>query len=186
MRKLIYSANISIDGYMEDADGSLDWGEPDEEIHRFWNQWVRDAGAELMGRGTYEAMEPYWTDAAADPQGPDFADEFARAWVDTDRYVVSDSLDSVPEPITLISGDLESEVKRLKEAPGGPIDAGGAGLGNSLAELGLVDELMTVVYPVALGSGKAFLGPAFNRTKWKVLEHRTFGSGALLLRYSKA
>ena len=68
MRRLIYSANISIDGYMEDADGSLDWGEPDEEIHRFWNQWVRDAGAELMGRGTYEAMEPYWTDAAADPQ----------------------------------------------------------------------------------------------------------------------
>ena len=51
MRRLIYSANISIDGYMEDADGSLDWGEPDEEIHRFWNQWVRDAGAELMGRG---------------------------------------------------------------------------------------------------------------------------------------
>ena len=186
MRKLIYSANVSIDGYIEDADGNIDWGETSEEIHRFWNDWVRDAGAELMGRRTYEAMEPYWTDAAADPQGPDFADEFAKAWVETDRYVVSGSLGSVPEPITLISGDLENEIKKLKEAPGGPIDAGGAGIGNSLAELGLIDELMMVVSPVALGSGKAFLGTAFNRTKWELVEHRTLGSGSLLLRYAKA
>jgi len=45
---------------------------------------------------------------------------------------------------------------------------------------------MMVVSPIALGSGKAFLGPAFNRTEWKLLEHRTFESGPLLLRYEKA
>jgi dihydrofolate reductase len=186
MRKIIYSGNVSLDGYIEDENGDFDFTEPDEEIHRFWNQWIREAGAALMGRRTYETMEPYWTEAAANPSGQDYTDEFAVAWVETPRYVVSRTLESVPDGITLITGDLESEVGRLKEAPGGPIDSGGAGMGNSLAGLGLVDELMMVVSPVALGSGKAFLGPAFNRTEWKLIEHRTFGSGPLLLRYEKA
>jgi len=184
MRKLVYSGNTSLDGYIEDADGNFDWTEPDEEVHRFWNEWVREAGAALMGRGTYETMEPYWTDVAANPQGPDYADEFAKVWVETPRYVVSSSLESVPEGITLIT-DLEREVAELKEAPGGPIDAGGAALGNSLAELDLVDELMIVVSPVALGAGKANLGPAFAGKYWKPLEQKQFISGAVLLRYER-
>jgi dihydrofolate reductase len=186
MRKIIYSGNISLDGYMEDENGDFDWTEPSEEVHRFWNQWIREAGATLMGRRTYETMEPYWTDAAANPSGQDHTDEFARAWVETPRYAVSRTLESVPAEITLIKDDVETEVRRLKETPGGPIDTGGAGLGNSLAELGLIDELMMVVSPIALGGGKAFLGPAFSRTEWKLLEHRTFESGPLLLRYAKA
>jgi dihydrofolate reductase len=186
MRKIIYSGNTSLDGYVEDEDGNFDWTEPSEEVHRFWNGWIRDAGATLMGRRTYETMEPYWTDAAANPSGEDYTDEFAREWVATPRYIVSRTLPSVPEEMTLIKDDLETEVRRLKEASGGPIDAGGAGLGNSLAELGLVDELMMVVSPIPIGGGKAFLGPAFARTEWKLVEHRTFESGPLLLRYEKA
>lgn len=186
MRKLIYSGNTSLDGFIEDENGDFDFAEPSEEIHRFWNQWIRDAGATLLGRRTYEAMEPYWTDLAANPSGDEVSDEFARVWVETPLNVVSTTLDSVPDGHTLISGDIETEVKRLKEMPGGPIDSGGAGMGNTLAELGLIDELMMVVYPVALGGGKACLGPAFNRTEWKLVEHRTFESGPLLLRYEKA
>ena len=40
MAKLIYSAITSLDSYIEDDDGRLDWAEPDEEVHRF----VNDAG----------------------------------------------------------------------------------------------------------------------------------------------
>ena len=38
MRKLIYSLNMSLDGYVEDANGGLGWFEiPDDEIHQFFN-----------------------------------------------------------------------------------------------------------------------------------------------------
>lgn len=183
MRKLIYSGNITLDGYIEDDNGNFDFTEPDDEVHGFWNDWIRETGANLMGRRLYETMEPYWTDAAKNPSGEPITDEFARVWVETPRYVVSSSLESVPEGITLIKGDLETEVRKLKEAPGGPIDCGGAGLANSLAEFGLIDELMIVVSPVAIGSGKANLGPAFANIEWRPVEQKLFTSGALLLRY---
>jgi hypothetical protein len=35
MGKLIYAANTSLDGYVEDRTGSFDWSEPDEEVHAF-------------------------------------------------------------------------------------------------------------------------------------------------------
>ncbi|HTU15828.1 MAG TPA: dihydrofolate reductase family protein [Solirubrobacterales bacterium] len=185
MRKLIYSGNTSLDGYIEDENGSLDFTEPDDEVHRFWNQWVREAGASLMGRRLYEAMEPYWTDMAANPSGEPTTDEFARAWVETPRYVVSRTLDSVPDGLTLIKGDLETEVRSLKEAPGGHIDVGGADLANSLAELDLIDELMMVITPAIVGTGKPNFGPAFVKTAWKLSGTETFSSGALLVRYER-
>ena len=185
MRKLIYSGNISLDGYIEDGNGNFDFTEPDEDVHRFWNEWIRDTGASLMGRRLYETMEPYWTEVAESPSGDETSDEFARAWVETPRFVVSRTLESVPDGITLVKGDLGAEVRKLKEAPGGPIDCGGAGLANSLAQLDLIDELLTVVAPVVVGTGKANLGPAFAKSEWKLIEHRTFESGPLLLRYTK-
>ena len=33
---LIYAANISLDGFLEDEAGSFDWSVPDEEVHAFW------------------------------------------------------------------------------------------------------------------------------------------------------
>ena len=186
MGKIVYSGNVSLDGYIEDADGDFNFTEPDEEVHRFWNRWIEDAAATLMGRRLYETMEPYWTEVAANPQGTDHTDEFARAWVRTPRYVVSGTLGSVPDGITLIDGDVEQQVKRLKGSSDGAIDTGGADLANSLAGLGLIDELMMVVYPVVVGAGKANLGPAFAGTKWELLERSEFGSGALLLRYGCA
>ncbi|MDQ2700285.1 MAG: dihydrofolate reductase family protein, partial [Actinomycetota bacterium] len=74
---------------------------------------------------------------------------------------------------------------RLKEMPGGPIDSGGAGMGNTLAELGLIDELRMVVNPYVLGSGKPFLGPAFSKSKWKLVEQKSFSS-SILFHYEKA
>jgi len=43
-----------------------------------------------------------------------------------------------------------------------------------------------VVAPVAIGSGKANLGPAFAKVEWQPLEQKLFSSGALMLRYEKA
>ena len=38
MGKLIYAANTSLDGFLEDETGSFDWSVPDEDVHAFWNE----------------------------------------------------------------------------------------------------------------------------------------------------
>ena len=38
MGKLIYAANTSLDGYLEDETGSFDWSVPDDDVHAFWNE----------------------------------------------------------------------------------------------------------------------------------------------------
>ncbi len=38
MGRLIYAANISLDGFREHESCSFDWSVPDEEVHAFWNE----------------------------------------------------------------------------------------------------------------------------------------------------
>ena len=44
MARLIYGTICSLDGYIEDEDGSFDWAEPDEEVHTFVNDLERPIG----------------------------------------------------------------------------------------------------------------------------------------------
>jgi len=37
MGKLIYGFTVSVDGYIADAQGSIDWSEPSDELHQYWN-----------------------------------------------------------------------------------------------------------------------------------------------------
>jgi hypothetical protein len=41
MRRLIYDFGVSVDGYVNDRDGSIDWTDPDAEHHRFHNDRFR-------------------------------------------------------------------------------------------------------------------------------------------------
>ncbi len=51
MGKLIYAANISLDGFLEDETGSFDWSVPDEDVHEVtgWDP-VATGVATLFGR----------------------------------------------------------------------------------------------------------------------------------------
>jgi hypothetical protein len=48
MAKLIYSAIMSLDGYVADKDGSFDWAAPDEEVHAFVNDLERTHGLKIV------------------------------------------------------------------------------------------------------------------------------------------
>ncbi|HEY8059266.1 MAG TPA: dihydrofolate reductase family protein, partial [Acidimicrobiales bacterium] len=65
MAKLVYTAIASLDGYIEDEDGSFDWSAPDEDVHAFVNDLERPIGTYLYGRRLYETMV-YWETAPAD------------------------------------------------------------------------------------------------------------------------
>ena len=69
MAKLIYSAIMSLDGYIEDEVGNFDWGAPDEEVLSFVNDLERPVGTYLYGRRMYETMV-YWETVQALADGP--------------------------------------------------------------------------------------------------------------------
>lgn len=79
MRKLIYSMGVSLDGFIAGRDGEIDWGAPDEELHRFHNRQTREVGAHLCGRRLYETML-YWETAEENPSAAEHSLEFARIW----------------------------------------------------------------------------------------------------------
>src|SRR5688572_27208917 len=155
MRKLIYSMTVSLDGFIAGPGGEIDWSAPDEELHRFHNERVREQGAQLCGRRLYEVML-YWETAHENPSAGETELEFARIWQRLPKVVFSATLERVEGNWRLVRGALAEEVAALKEQPGGDIGVGGAGLAAGLLELDLVDELQLFVNPVVLGGGTRF------------------------------
>lgn len=56
MAKLIYAANVSLDGYIEDDRGNIEWTISDDEEFAFWTDFQRPIGTYLYGRRMYESM----------------------------------------------------------------------------------------------------------------------------------
>jgi len=183
MGKVLYTMNVSLDGYIEDPNGSIEFSAPDEDVHRAANEQARQASAFLFGRRLYEVMEEPWTTAAKRADLPDVEAEFARAYVETPRIVFSDTLESVPEGVQLVrSNDAVAEVTRLKHQSEGDLDLGGASLAASLVDL--IDEFRLYVLPVVVGGGKPFFA-AQKQLQLRLAEHRTFASGTMYLRYER-
>lgn len=118
---------------------------------------MRGATASIYGRRIYEIMR-YWEE---DQPGWTSAEhEFAAAWRNQPKWVVSRSLKSVGPNATLVSDDIEAVIRGLKARMVGRIDVCGTVLAQSLTELGLVDEYRLYFHPVVLGHGKPFFaGP---------------------------
>jgi len=183
MRKLVYSMSVSLDGFITDADGAIDWTAPGEELHRFHNQQGRETGMHLYGRGLYEAMAP-WETRDQDPDAPEAELEWMAIWKQLPKVVFSTTLESVEGNARLVRGDAVAEVARLKEEPGdGVLAVGGAGLATSLVRAGLVDEYRLFVFPIVLGAGTPFFPPLEERIALDLVETRTFGSRVVYLRY---
>ena len=87
MAKLIYSAIASADGYIEDPDGSIDWGMPDEELPGFINELEQPARTCLYGRRMYEAM--LYRETAHTTVQPRLFQEFTGIWQAAEKIVFS-------------------------------------------------------------------------------------------------
>jgi dihydrofolate reductase len=183
MRKLVYSASLSLDGYIAAAGGDLGWAVPDEELHQHFNDVERETGTLLYGRKMYELMAGYWPTADEEPDAPAVILEYAQIWKPLPKVVFSSTLESVDWNSRLVKDDAVAEVARLRAEPdGGPLGVGGLHLASALAAAGLIDEYRLYYVPVFLGSGAAAFSQIQASVALKPLETRTFSSGTVLLR----
>jgi dihydrofolate reductase len=184
MRKVIYAMFASLDGYIEDRSGTLDWSIPDEELHRYVNELERDVDTYLYGRRLYETMAAYWPTAESDPDATDYTVEYARIWNPMSKVVFSKTLQHVSHNSRLVREDIAAEVARLKAQPGKDLTLGGADIAASFFRLGLVDEVQVYIHPVILGGGKPMFRNLEDALHLRLMDVRTFSSGVVHVKYS--
>jgi dihydrofolate reductase len=182
MARLIYSALMSIDGYIEDREGNFDWAEPDADVHQFANDITRPAGTHLYGRRMYETMAVWETDPSFAEESP-IGRDFAQLWQAADKVVYSRTLERPVTARTRIEREFDAEaVRRLKAEATQDIMIGGPDLAAHAFRAGLVDECQLLLVPVVVGGGKPAI-PTDALLRLELIDERQFGNGTMYLHY---
>jgi dihydrofolate reductase len=191
MGKIVATEFISLDGVIEDPGGSEDY------VHGGWtfefdrgddgNMFklgeIEEAEAQLLGRVTYEGFAEAWPGREDDPQMGDFA----KMMNSMPKYVYSSTLGTADwENTTVLSGDLTTDIARVKEEIDGVVlIAGSAQLVQGLIAADLLDELRLMVFPVSLGGGKRLFADDGRKAPLTLSDARTVGTGIQLLTYER-
>jgi dihydrofolate reductase len=182
MGKLIYVTNVSLDGYIEDESGSIDWFPIGDEVFAFHTELLRSAGTFLYGRRLYEAMAVWETDPGLAARS-DLMASFASAWQAASKVVYSTTLTAVSTAATRLESRFDpAAVRELKATAGSDLTVGGANLAAQAFKAGLVDECRLVILPIVLGGGKPGL-PTGMRAELELLDEHRFRNGVVHLRY---
>jgi dihydrofolate reductase len=181
---LIYSMSVSVDGFIADREGAFGWGAPSEELFRFHTALVSELGGCLLGRRLYETMLVWETDPSM--RDTELEAAFADVWCAIPKVVFSRTLDSVQGNARLAEASVAEEIVAALDATDKDVEVGGAGLAAQAIELGLVDELRMLRYPVVVGGGTPFLPPVTADIALELIETRTFGSRVIYERYRRA
>jgi dihydrofolate reductase len=186
--RIVVTEFVSLDGVIEAPGGGEDFEhagwtfeiDRGEEGDKFKLDETMSSDALLLGRVTYEGFAAAWP-SREDDEG--FADKFNSM----PKHVVSSTLER-PEwnNSSVLEGDLDEEVAKLKERYDGDVVVhGSAQLTQALIERDLVDELRLMVFPVVLGSGKRLFGESADKKLLKLVDTRTVCDGVLILRYAR-
>jgi dihydrofolate reductase len=182
MAHLIYSAILSLDGYIEDRNGNFDWAMPDEEVHRFINNLERTAATYLYGRRMYETMMVWETDPNLAADSP-LTQDFAEIWQAADKIVYSKTLETISTRKTQLERTFDPEaIRQLKASAEQDILIGGPELAALAFRAGLIDECHLFLIPILVGGGKSAL-PDNLRLELELLAERHFRNGTIYLRY---
>lgn len=167
---VVYSAAVSLDGFIADAAGGVDW------LHALMvkgesyglPEFMKSIDGVLMGSRTYEkALE---MGGFMGPSKP--------CWVFSKRQLPGKgAVHITPEsPREVVASLSKHGVRRAWLMGGGT-------LASSFLEEGLIDEVSIALMPVVLGSGVPLFGPLRRFASFRLIESRTYKGDALGLRY---
>lgn len=192
MRKVIAAAFVSLDGVMqapggpeEDPTGGFEHGGWTVD---YWDDAMGEAMGALfaepfdllLGRKTYDIFAAHWPYVEDDP----IADSFNAVT----KYVATHSVEQLAwQNSVAISGDVPTEIARLKEEDGPTLLIQGSSvLIQALLARGLIDEFRLLVFPLVLGPGKRLFGDGTIPAALKLVETSTSTTGVVMSRYLPA
>lgn len=177
MRKIIYHVATTLDGFIAHEDGSFDGFVPEGEHVADFLDSIKNYGAILMGKNTYEVGYKY----GMKPGDPAYADFNP----DMKNYVFSRSaIFESNVRVQLVRQDEIAFIKNLKMEAGKDIWlCGGGALAGTLLEHELIDELLIKLNPVVFGSGIPLFGENKKGLNLNLLSSKTYESGVMLLQY---
>ncbi len=182
MAKLIYAANVSLDGFTEDERGTFDWAQPDDDVFKFITGLMGSAGTYFYGRRMYETLAVWETDTNLASRS-DLTAAYSNAWQAANKVVFSSTLAEPLTANTRLEHHFEPRmVASMKAGARRDLLIGGPNLAAQALAAGLVDELALFVWPVILGGRKPALPPLL-RADLELIDEQRFNGGTVLLRY---
>jgi dihydrofolate reductase len=174
MRKVILRVAVSLDGFIADTEGGVDW------LHRFhakgaredygMTEFFRSIDTVLMGRHTHDFALSHGMSGYAGMENFVFTRSKPAGKRDGVEYVSSD-------PAELVTG--------LREKTGKDIWlCGGGNLARQLLDRKLVDEIALSVIPILLGDGIPLFQKPYPQIDLQLIECQKYKSGLVGLRYS--
>ena len=145
MSKLLYSATMSLDGFIAGADGDMSWLTEYLGPNPVAEDLVARIGSLLIGRRTFGGDDP---NAGTEKEGA-----FGGAWSGPQIVLTHDPpARSVPD--VAFHTDLDTAVAAAKTAAGGRyVNVLGADVARQCVAAGVLDEVLVFVAPVLLGDG---------------------------------
>jgi len=185
LRKLKLQVQMSIDGCIAGPNGEMDWmvGLQDDKLNKYAYELTESIDTILLGRKMTDDFISYWSDVIKKPDDPWYA--FAKKMIDIPKVVFTKTLNKSKWINTEIAtGDLRDEIIKLKSREGKDMVVyGGASFDSSLIKLGLIDEFLLFINPVAIGNGMTIFKDLNEIQKFNLVKSIAFDSGEVLLHY---
>jgi dihydrofolate reductase len=151
MGKLLYSATMSLDGFIAGPGGDMQWATEYFGPNPLVDQLVPQIGALLIGNRTFRGDDPY-------KGTPKEGKAFGGGWSGP-QFVLTHHAPDTPVPDVTFVGDLDSGVAAAKAAAGEKyVNILGADIARQCLEAGVLDEILVLIAPVMLGDGVRLFG----------------------------
>ena len=176
MGKLIASTQATLDGVIDPVG---EWVQPDGDHGTYSFERQAKSGGMVLGRKTYEGLAGYW---------PNQTGHWADMVNSLQKYVGSNSLSGdLPWNATLLAGDLEDSIPKLKDEADGDLFMHGSGeFAYALAEKGLIDEFEIYLNPLVWGTANLHVLGDRGTVRMQLEDVKRFDSGVVLLTYLPA
>ncbi|WP_109510047.1 dihydrofolate reductase family protein [Nocardioides speluncae] len=174
MARTVYYTATSLDGFIADADGSLDWlrAVPHAEDDDSWEEFIAGVGVLVMGATTY-------ADAIADNELETRPEQWQEWYGDRPTWVFTHRrLPAVAgADIRFAEGDVPAAHREIVAAAGDRDVwlVGGGDLVGQYLDAGLLEEVVLSVVPAILTGGTPVLTRRLTSERLTVREVRQLG-----------
>jgi dihydrofolate reductase len=178
LRELTADLFISLDGFASGANEGPFFGYFGVQLGEWVSDHLQKPQLLIMGRVTYQALAQF---------APSAADPMSVRMTELPKLLFSSTL---KEPLAwkntrLAKASVADEIRALKRQPGDPLRSiGSVSLVRSMMQLGLVDRLRLMVFPVILGTaGREPIYVDYSRTALELIDTKVLDSRLMLLEY---